>query len=276
MDEMATAARDDEPAVDAWELIRPRGCIDEKAVIPALRRTAVLEPERDYRTRMLVHDALDALAGRWGESEVRRRLGDDEVARRLLADWADEYDKEGFWSIKLRLMEPTEPQTIHEMLEELGRRLREPAVISVGGSASLLMRNLLQRQTDDIDIVDELPPPIRTNHELVDGLTRRYGLRLAHFQSHYLPSGWENRPTSLGRMGRLDVFLVDAIDVLAGKVFSRREKDLDDLRAVRPHIDFDTLRERVATCCEAFKQEARSREAGELNWGVLTGENALP
>lgn len=51
-------------------------------------------------------------------------------------------------------------------------------------------------------------------------------MALNHFQSHYLPAGRPDRVRSLGRFGKLDVFLVDVYDVLLSKLFSDRNKDL--------------------------------------------------
>ncbi len=67
----------------------------------------------------------------------------------------------------------------------------------------------------------------------MNGLVERYGLRLAHFQSHYLPDGWQRRVESFGVFGELAVFLVDPVDIAVGKLFSRRDKDLDDVRMLK-------------------------------------------
>lgn len=262
--------------VDAWDLVQNRGWIPENALLPALRRTAELEPDPDYRTRMLVHDALDALAGRWGEATVRERLGDDAPARRLAKYWADEYDKVGFWSIQGRLVQPTTPDIIFRLLRDLGGRLRRPTSISIGGSCSLLLSETLVRSTEDMDIVDELPEAIRTDHELVAELVTKYGLRLSHFASHYLPNNWQNRARSLGRVGNLDARIVDPIDVLTGKFFSKRVKDFKDIQACWPNIDLDVLRDRLQYNTESLGSDERLREVARHNWYVLTGEESLP
>ena len=64
------------------------------------------------------------------------------------------------------------------------------------------MTNLLERRTDDIDVEDEVPSEIRSRHDLLDQLAKSYGLRLTHFQSHYLPEGWQSRLHLLGVFGR--------------------------------------------------------------------------
>ena len=142
----------------------------------------------------------------------------------------------------------------------------------MGGSTALILQSGLSRHTEDIDAVDEIPANIREEHELLGRLAQRYGLRLAHFQSHYLPSGWLGRVHSLGRFGSLNVFLVDAYDVLASKLLSAREKDLDDLRAMAPKIEKDVLADRVRQGAGASLAEPRLAENAKRNWYVLYGE----
>ena len=131
-------------------------------------------------------------------------------------------------------MEKTDPETIRQLLRELGTLASRPTRIDVGGSGALILLGNLSRSTDDIDIVDEVPPELRAQHDAMEQLASRYGLRLAHFQSHYLPAGWIDRVRSLGRFGNLEVFLVDPLDIFVGKLFSAREEDRDDLRALAP------------------------------------------
>src|SRR5438046_6272155 len=99
--------------------------------------------------------------------------------------------------------------TIIAFLRELGITLSQPEKMVIGGAASLILTTPLSRRTEDIDVVDEVPAQMRTRHELLEGLTKRYGIRLAHFRSRYLPNGWDLRIQSLGRLGQLDVWLVD-------------------------------------------------------------------
>ena len=49
-----------------------------------------------------------------------------------------------------------------------------------------------------MDVVNELPEVIRSDHNLVNDLAAKYDLRLAHFASHYLPNNWQNRTRSVG------------------------------------------------------------------------------
>jgi hypothetical protein len=124
-------------------------------------------------------------------------------------------------------------------------------------------------------VVDEIPAELRAQHQLLDDLARRYLLRLTHFQSHYLPDGWQSRVHSLDTFGTMQVFLVDPLDVFVGKLFSVRTKDRDDLRVLRPTLDKARLVSRLQSSTNAFRADPRLRAAAEQNWFVLFGE-ALP
>lgn len=173
-------------------------------------------------------------------------------------------------------MEPTNPDVIFDMLRDLGRRVREPCSITVGGSFALMLEQLVVRRTDDVDLVDEVPATIRVEHDLLDTMARRYGIQLGHFQSHYLPSGWQRRVRSLGVFGSITAFRVDPIDVLVCKLFSRREKDFDDVRLALPLVDRQSFVDRVATATGPWRAIPAMAEIARSNWYVLTGENALP
>src|SRR5438046_9857423 len=110
------------------------------------------------------------------------------------------------------------------MFRELGEKIhpRKPVRLYVGGSAALILHGLLSRRTEDIDIVDELPEAVRSEHRLLDELKERYHLYFGHFQSHYLPSGWENRTHYLDDFGDFHVYLVDVYDIALSQLFRIR------------------------------------------------------
>ena len=136
---------------------------------------------------------------------------------------------------------------------------------------------MLERETThDVDVVNELPEAIRTEYALVDELARRYKLRMTHFASHYLPDGYERRARSIGAFNQLDARLVDPIDVLTGKLFSKRPKDLDDIRAALPKIDLDSLRDRVRTTTGGLRGERDYLERGTQNWYIPDRRRGTP
>ena len=155
---------------------------------------------------------------------------------------------------------------------ELGSLLTRSVRLNVGGSVALILPGLISRKTEDIDVVDEVPAEVRTLHGQLAGLRNRYGLALAHFQSHYLPAGWEQRVHSIAPFGHLQVSLVDVYDVFLSKLFSQREKDRDDLRMLAPQLDKEILVRRLRDTTAALRAEDRLREGAEKNWFILYGE----
>lgn len=254
-----------------WRLARSGHRIDARELASALEEQAH-DPRPDFRTRLLIRDALRALAGHWGADRFGAWLADSAARDRLSAYLETDLGPEGFPTIVHRIMDATKPEAVLAFFRDLGSRVVRPARLDIGGSTSLILLANLSRQTDDIDAVDEVPAVIRTEHDLLDRLAKRYALRLTHFQSHYLPLGWKDRVHSLGRFGHLDVFLVDPYDVLVSKLFSAREKDLDDLRALAPRIDKQVLESRLLQWAGPLRAERRFTESAERNWYVAFGD----
>jgi hypothetical protein len=256
-----------------WHLARSRSGIDANQLAAALAQVDGTQLE-EPRTANLIRDAHAALARRWGESQLSERLraaGHLDGRVRTTTD-----DPRGFPHIERKIVEPTRSQDILAFFRELGSRVRQPAALYVGGSTALILKDLIVHQTEDIDIVDEVPAIIRTDYVLLESLAARFGLSLTHFQSHYLPDGWRTRISSLGRFGNVEVFVVDAIDVLVGKLFSKRDKDFVHVRAALPVIDGPTYRVRLATATTSLRKVPEAHQAARHNWYVLTGESELP
>ena len=77
---------------------------------------------------------------------------------------------------------------------------------------------------------------------------------------------------SVGVFGKLQVFAVDAYDVFVGKLFSARDKDRDDLRALKPRLDHETLIRCVRETTASLRSDARLTDAAGKNWFILFGE----
>jgi len=254
---------------DLWSRVLDSIEIDPDDLLAAIE-TEALRPDPDFRTRVLLRDSFLALRKRWGTEQLRTKLSPAAAAKmeRILSE---DLGERGFSSLDKRIMEQTRAETIEQFFRELGSAVREPCRLNVGGSCGLILPGLLHRRTDDVDAVNEVPSAIRTQYELVENLATRYGLRLAHFQSHYLPDGWESRLHSFGVFGQLNVFLVDPTDILLGKLFSRREKDLDDLRAAVPLIGKSTFAERFHSSGKSLLSDPNFKQNAERNWYILFG-----
>jgi hypothetical protein len=254
---------------DLWTLVRGRPQIDPHDLVAAIEAEA--HKSHDFRTRLLIRDSIRALEKRWGREGVMSQLSP--VAASAVEDILKQnLGEPGFPTIEKRIMQRTDGETLLQFLRELGDRISQQTRLEIGGSGALILQGLLRRYTDDLDAVDEIPAAIRGEHNLLNALSARYGLRLAHFQSHYLPQGWNERLRSLGRFGYLDVYLVDEYDILLGKLFSNREKDLDDLRVLFPAMDRATAIARLGSTCASFLAETPLRGNAERNWYILFGE----
>jgi Nucleotidyltransferase of unknown function (DUF6036) len=256
---------------DLWELALNQPQIDALDLERAIEEQ-ISGVELDFRTRLLIRDGVAALRVSLGTAGVDRWLRQSPHGQAIQLLELSSLGPTGFPSLVHRIMQATKPETVEQLLRELGLSLTTPTRLVIGGSIALILANALVRRTEDIDVVDEVPAEIRGQHELLDNLAKRYGLHLTHFQSHYLPSGWEDRLQSLGTFGKLDVFLIDPCDIFLGKLFSIREKDRDDLRAMQRLFDKTELIERLRTTTATLRQEPNLREAAAKNWYILFGD----
>jgi hypothetical protein len=248
-----------------WALVDGARWIDATALLDAIKQELSNTP-LDFRTRLLLRDSYRALEQHWGSSRVASLTSD--VHDRLQPILIENLGEPGFPTLEKRIVESLKPETILEFLRELGAAIKEPARLEIGGASSLILGGFLSRATEDIDVVNEVPPPIRLQHELLARLSARYGLSLTHFQSHYLPSGWINRVRSFGRFQTLDVYLIDVYDIFVGKLFSNREKDLDDLRLLKRSLEKDRVVDRFKTRAEALIAETALKAHAGKNWRI--------
>lgn len=255
---------------DLWSLVRGTPRIDPTSLLAAIESEA-RHPPHDFRTRLLLQESYRALEHLWGTEKITSHLSAD-VRATLEAILAEDLGDPGFPSLERRIMEQTDAQTILRFLREISEAVTQPIHLDIGGSSSLILSGLLSRGTEDIDVVDEVPAAIRSQHELLSSLASRYGLHLAHFQSHYLPAGWQERVRSLGQFGNLAVRLIDAHDIFIGKLFSAREKDRDDLQLMSTALDKSRVAEHLKATAQALLAEERLRAQAEKNWYVLYGE----
>ncbi|MCI0378854.1 MAG: DUF6036 family nucleotidyltransferase [Gemmataceae bacterium] len=258
-------------SLDLWSLVRKRPQIDPVDLAAAVQ-AQVREPELDYRTRLLIRDSVEALRLHWGDQRLAEWLAQSPEGETIEQICADQFDEIGFPSLRSRLMEKTDPEDVRRYLREVGQSVRGQHRLDIAGAIALILSGYLVRHTDDVDVIDEVPKEIRERYELMEELKKSYGLDMRHMQSHYLPAHWQNRLTDLGSFGRLHVFLADKYDVFLSKLFSKRRKDKDDLRAVLPHIDKDLLKTKLNDDCGSFLQDPKLLEMARDNWQILFGE----
>jgi Nucleotidyltransferase of unknown function (DUF6036) len=257
--------------LDLWSLVRRGSQIDPRDLAEAVVNQAAHD-ELDYRTRLLIRDSVEALKGFWGVKSVERWLAECPLQDKINAICMEEHEKVGFPSIRKRLMDKTEPETIRQYLTQLGYELRSTVKIEVGGGCALILPGYVSRFTEDIDVVGEVPADIRSKYELLDELQKIHGLHMGHVQPHYFPKGWRDRVHSYAVFNHLQISLVDVYDVFLSKLFSARLKDFGDLKIVLPQLDKEVLVRRFLTTCQDFLAAERMKELATKNWHILFGE----
>jgi hypothetical protein len=262
-------------ANNLWNVTIPGRQVDPERLAAALS-TLCNQSDLDFRTKLLARDSLLALKSHWSGDRFSAWLRKADDRGWLSGIIESDLGSPGFPSLEKRVMEPTRPEIVQQILRELGLRLRTHARIEIGGAIALILSGNISRATEDIDIVNELPPELRSQQSLLDELAARYSLRLTHFQSHYLPTGWDTRVRSIGRFGQLDVFVIDVVDIFVGKLFSARVKDLDDLRALLPQFNKQMILERLRSSAAALMAQPQLAENARRNWYILCGESLPP
>jgi len=259
---------------DLWSMALGGGPLDAASLAAAIEQSAHGDSDSlDFRTRLLIRDSLDALEHHWGRDRLRRWLA-NAAAAKTLAEISRSQDNvpPGFPSIRNRIVDSTKEEIVLQFLRELGLRCAQPARLEIGGPIALILAGVLSRRTEDIDLVDEVPVALRSQHKILDELANRYALRLIRFLSHFLPLDWKLRLHSMGKFGNLDVWRIDACDVFVGKLFSARIKDRDDLRAMLPHLSKATIEDRLRRFAGPLLAEPELARMASENWFVLFGQ----
>ena len=271
------ALRGVDPALALWNLL---ACptIDPATLTRAIE-TVIVEPNLDWRTLQLVKEGWEALEESIEPGLLNNYLSErtsiqiaEAIRARIDGAWNSHCEVK-FPSLKERLMPHLSPMTIRQFLRELGSAIVQPATITIGGAASLVLRGLLSRATEDVDVVDEVPAEKRDERKILEELSARYGLRMTQFQSHYLPRDWESRTIDFGTFGKIEVRLVDALDIIAGKVYSARPKDLDDFRVLSLNLNKEELRQRVLQGSSKLMSSDQNRRQAIRNWYIVYGDD---
>jgi hypothetical protein len=256
-----------------WSMALGGQPIDADSLAAAIETEVSLSAGNlDFRTRLLIRDSLSALDIHWGKETTAAWLARSRSSAALQSIRNTDLGEAGFPSLTHRIMDTTKPETVLQFLRELAIHCPQPARLEIGGAIAGILAGMLSRHTDEIYIVDEVPVVLRSQHELLGQLASRFGLRLTHFQSHYLPTGWQNRLRRFDRLGNLEVFILDPEDLFIGKLFSQRIKDRDDLRAMAPQLDKSALENRFRDSSAALRSDSRLAKFAAENWYILYGQ----
>lgn len=269
-------ARSYSHSLDPWRLVWGQPYIDSDTLAAAIENEIQSQPCPDYRTRLLVRDAAEALRSYWGDTKFRLWMAASPARKRLRTILNESFPETGFPSIRRRLVDSIGENQIKQIFSLLGENVHDRIEVYLAGSIPTLIDGLTARPTEDIDIVDEVPAAIREQRDLLRKIEEEYGLRLAHVQSHYLPSEWQKRRRFLGDFGGLRVYLVDAYDIFVSKLSSKQEKHKDDLRVLAPKLDKETARRRLFEAGKAFLDDPQQRLQIEANWQFIFQEPLMP
>lgn len=239
-----------------WTLVQGQSDLDPRQLAEAIRAEWPTG-NSDPRTRQLMGECFSALQS-WNVS--------------LPAGLSSSSGETKFPSLPGRIHLVTTRDSILRFLRDVGRNLTQETKIIIGGSSSLILDQLLQRATEDVDLVDEVPEALRNLGQHLVSAQRVHNLHLAHFQSHYLPDGWEIRLCSLGYLGRLLVYRVDSLDVFVGKLFSNRERDRQDVNFLAHAFPLEQVKQRMVQAGQRLLADPKLRQCAEHNWYVLYGE----
>lgn len=260
------------PAADLWALTQGQPQIDPDDLSRAIE-VQIAQGELDYRTQLLIHESTEALQSYWSAERFNIWLDSSMFKERILGISNKHFDEIGFPSLSRRLMDSTKLETIKQFLQHVGISIPTNIKLEIAGSIALIAAGYLTRHTEDIDVIDELPPEIRTCHKLLEELQGSYGLHFSHVRSHYYPSGWQSRLHYFGKFERLEIFVLDAHDIFLGKLFSARLKDLEDLRVLSAKLDKATLCQGLSNSCQTFLQQAKLLEQAAKNWRIVYAED---
>jgi hypothetical protein len=262
--------------LDPWRLVWGQPYIDSGTLAEAIVSDLQRHPQPDYRTRLLVRDAAQAIRSFWGAARFQRWLSASPVREQLRAILKEQFLETGFPSIWRRLVNSIGENEVKQIFTLLGQNVHERIEVYIAGSVPTLIEGLTARPTEDIDIVDEVPAEIRKQRAVLRRIEKDYGLRLGHVQSHYLPSGWPKRRRYLGDFGGLRVYLVDAYDIFVSKLSSKQQKHKDDLRVLAAKLDKEIARRRLFDDGRAFLDDPRQRPQIEANWQFIYQELLSP
>jgi hypothetical protein len=237
---------------DPWSLVWGQPYIDATRLATAIEHDLQHTPHPDFRTRLLVRDAVRAIQSFWGRKRVAEWLGSSPAGTRIRAILGEDLGEPGFPHIRRRLVASPSAIQIGQIVDLLGRRIQHRVEVNIAGSIPTLIKGLTAQPTAHIDFVDEVLAEVRKQRTILRQIRDTYGLDLGHVQSHSLPANWERRRSYLGDYGGLRVHLVNEYDIFVSKLSSKQEKHKDDLRVLAQQLDKEKARNLLLTDGKGF------------------------
>ena len=133
---------------------------------------------------------------------------------------------------------------ILKALSRLGEQIdweRPIKILLIGGAAGMITGQLApDRTTEDCDVIDCAPAEaMQVVERAARDVAGKMGLPDGWLSSqarelNVLPDGWRNRRQQVGRFGKLHVYAIGRLDLLATKCYANRPEDREDIFAMQP------------------------------------------
>ncbi len=264
------------PNLDPWRLVWGQPYIDSRTLAAAIEQDLERDPHPDFRTRLLVRDAVVALRSYWGARRFSQWLEASPVGPQIRRILDEDLGEAGYSTIRRRLVDSIDSTQLSQIFEMLGRGIHGQVEVHIAGSIPTLIKGLTARPTIDIDFVDEVPAEIRSQRAVLRRIETEFGLKLTHAQSHYLPAHWRDRRQWLGNFGELRVYVVDEYDIFVGKLSRKKAKHQDDLRVLALALGKETAQHRLLTDGKAFLDDPKLRPQILENWRFIFQQPLFP
>jgi hypothetical protein len=262
--------------LDPWELIWGQPYIDCDTLAAAIEQDLERTPQPDYRTRLLLHDATQAVRSYWGPSRFSKWIGKSPAGNKIQGILRENFTEKGFRHIGRRLVTSIKSDLVERIFELLGQGVPKRVEVHIAGSAPTLIKGLTFRPTQAIDFVKEVPAEIRRQKDVLQRIVDSYGLSLDHVQSRYLPANWQKRRHYFGEFGGLRVWMVDEYDIFVSKLSSKQDRHKQDLEVMASKLDKETVRQRLLEDGKIFLDTPFIRSQIEVNWRFIFREPLFP
>src|SRR5215831_18651471 len=100
-------------AKDLWSLALDHVQVDPDDLVQAIE-DQVRRGDLDYRSRLLIHDSLEALQMHWGAERLQQWLLQCPHHEQIRAMWTAHYDEVGFPSLRRRVVEIIRPEQVKQ------------------------------------------------------------------------------------------------------------------------------------------------------------------
>lgn len=154
---------------------------------------------------------------------------------------------------KYMVLTPKILKPVLDALDQKLEQLNDTRELIVCGGAALLILNVIDRQTRDVDVVT--PPLDSVLRQAAEEVRKQFGLEPNWLNNgpeslaRDLELGWESRASQIYKGKFLTIKSLARRDLIASKLYAmcdRDESDLDDLVQLKPSFaEIETLREWV-------------------------------